>query len=89
MVTCQSEDDLGTLNGLVAKKTPEEIKRMASIPWDDINSCPPSHYAINGTRFNNSACIPCPIGPDNSSSVGNGTVCEWKCDDGYGTTIEW
>ena len=53
------------------------------IPWDDIDSCPPAHYAINGTRFNNSTCIPCPLGPGNSSSVGNRTVCEWRCDDGY------
>ena len=40
MVACQREDDLDKLNGLVTKKTPEEIKSMASRAWNNINTVP-------------------------------------------------
>ena len=40
MVACQREDELEKLKGLETKQTPEEIKSMASLPWNDINTVP-------------------------------------------------
>ena len=58
------------------------------IPWDTTD-CPFAHYAINGTRFHNSACLPCPEGPENATFIGNSTSCEWSCDAGFNNTLEY
>ena len=60
------------------------------IQWDSSDTCPPTHFAINGTRFTNSACVPCPDVPENASFVVNSSSpCKWICDAGFNNTLNF
>jgi hypothetical protein len=54
--------------------------------WTQIE-CTEGFFPINGTRFRNSDCLPCPEIPENSTFAINGTACEWICDAGFNETI--
>lgn len=51
--------------------------------WD-ANDCNGGHFLTNGTRFQNSACLPCPDAPENATLTG--MECEWTCDAGFNNT---
>ena len=53
--------------------------------WDT-DMCAEGYYAVNGTRFHNSVCLPCPDIPDNATFTG--VECEWGCDAGFNNTVE-
>ena len=53
--------------------------------WDS-GVCAEGYYAVNGTRFHNSVCAPCPDIPDNSTFTG--AQCGWGCDAGFNNTME-
>lgn len=54
------------------------------VPWTDrFDACPEGHFEVNGTRFQDSACLPFPDAPENATIIGS----EWICDPGLGETI--
>ena len=52
--------------------------------WD-LLTCPEGYFIVNGTRFQNSKCMPCPEIPDNSTFTGY--ECGWGCDLGFNNTL--
>jgi hypothetical protein len=52
--------------------------------WD-LLTCLRGYHPVNGTRFHNSVCVPCPEIPDNSTFTSE--ECGWGCDAGFNNTI--
>ena len=59
------------------------------LPCSEWNAtdCSDGFYAVNGTRFSDTTCLPCPTAPDNATLILNGTGCEWTCDSGFNNML--
>jgi hypothetical protein len=53
--------------------------------WTLSPACSNGYFRSNGTRFINTACLPCPSPPENATL--KGTACEWGCSVGFNNTI--
>ena len=52
-------------------------------PWSTL-SCPQWTYAVNGTAFADSVCVPCPAIPSNAYRT---TGCAWACGAGFENNV--
>ncbi len=94
---CECVAGFEMVDGLCVECLPGFFKNQTNpyqcVQWDPLINCPPDSFAINGTRFQDAACIalPCSAGelPDNSTSANGTEGCEWTCEAGFNNTIIW